>query len=252
MSTTRLIERARAGDEAAMEHLLTAWAPRVHAFGRKVCGNPDEAREVLQETLLAAFRGLAGFRGDASISTWLFSLARNACTRMHRRAPDAAIEAHDAVVDPRAGPDEALHAHELGAVLRHALESLSAAHREVLLLKDVEGRTVEDVAALLGEDVAAVKSRLHRARLAMRARLRAVLEPSRATLCPTFLAALDIEQIDRSTCEAIAAHLAQCRSCGAANAALLQTVTLCRSLPGETLPAPIRSAIRHALSGPRP
>ena len=79
-----LITRARAGDRRAIDELLARYEPNIYRFGLRMCGDEDAAREVLQETLLAAFRYLSGFRGDAALSTWLYQIARSFCIKERR------------------------------------------------------------------------------------------------------------------------------------------------------------------------
>jgi len=247
-----LLSRARGGDESALEPLLKTWEPRIYRFGLRMCGDEETAREVLQETLLAAFRGLGGFRGDAELSTWLYSLARSFCIRQRRQRAGDSLDSAEAQArtDEGPSPDAALHARELGRVLQAALLSLRADQREVVVLKDVEGLSAEQIAQVLGEEVAAVKSRLHRARLELRERLRSVLEPTGpATACPELseeLAAFSGGEIDQSACRAIEAHLARCERC--AGEALQHTVSLCQQLPGGEVPRPVQAAVRRALA----
>lgn len=250
-----LVSRARGGDAKALEGLLVAWEPRIYRFGLRMCGDEDAARDVLQETLLAAFRGMPGFRGEAELSTWLYALARSFCIRQRRNRETESLD-HDqarAHEDTRPTPDAATHARELGRVLQAALLSLRDDQREVVVLKDVEGLSVEQIARVVGEEVAAVKSRLHRARLALRERLSAVLEPEdAASACPELseeLAAFAGGDIDQPTCRTIEAHLARCSRCRGACEALKHTVSLCQQLPGGEVPAPVKAAVRRMLAG---
>jgi RNA polymerase sigma-70 factor (ECF subfamily) len=80
-----LIDRAKAGDARAMEQVLAKYETRVYRFGLRMCGNEDDARDVLQETLLSAFKNLSTFRGDAQLSTWLYQVARSFCLKQRRR-----------------------------------------------------------------------------------------------------------------------------------------------------------------------
>jgi len=107
-----LWNRARAGDRAALDRLLRLHEKRVYRFGLRMCGDEEAAREVLQSTLLAAFRRLDSFRGDARLSTWLFAIARSFCSRQHRRtrsapvhevpldAPDSDVRLEDSAPNP--------------------------------------------------------------------------------------------------------------------------------------------------------
>lgn len=143
-----LMESVRAGDAKALESLLARHEKQVYRFGLRMCGSEEDAKEVLQETLLAAFRGIHAFRGDAELSTWLYQVARTHCFRMRRRragAPeefqplDSPAAAH--VAAEEATPDMVSHARQMGEVLQAAILALPEAQREVLILRDVEGLT---------------------------------------------------------------------------------------------------------------
>jgi RNA polymerase sigma-70 factor, ECF subfamily len=260
-SDADLVHAARGGDPAAIDQLLARHEKQVFRFGLRMCGSEEDARDVLQETLLAAFRGLPEFRGQADLSTWLYQIARSFCIKVRRRrsgepAQMADIDAPEArgVVSEAPEADARVHAREIGAVLQAALLSLPESHREVIVLKDVEGLSAEQVAEVLAEEVAAVKSRLHRARASLRQAVSTLLGPEGAPgitdPCPELsdeLASYAAGDIDQTTCAQIEAHLARCPRCAGACEALQQTVSLCRRIPGDAVPAPVRAAVRRAL-----
>ncbi|MBL8909892.1 MAG: sigma-70 family RNA polymerase sigma factor [Archangium sp.] len=251
----QLVERARQGDREATAQVLRDYEQRIYRFGLRLCGDEDAAREVLQETLLAAFKGVTSFRGEAELSTWLYALARSFCLRSRRTPKTESLDTDELQrrEDPAPTPDARAHAREIGVVLQAALGALSDDAREVVILKDVEGLTAEAIAGVLHEDVAAVKSRLHRARVQLRQHLSAVLEPQDAVVeaCPEFALRLaDFaagEEVDQSMCLLIERHLAECPKCASACDSLRKTVSLCRHLPGGEVPPPIRAAVRRAL-----
>jgi RNA polymerase sigma-70 factor (ECF subfamily) len=260
-SDTDLLHAARSGDPGAIDEVLARHEKQVFRFGLRMCGSEEDARDVLQETLIAAFRGLPEFRGDADLSTWLYQIARSFCIKARRRrsgepADKASLDQPEAqaVASDGAVPDAAAHAREMGEVLQAAILSLPESHREVIVLKDVEGLTAEEVARVLHEDVAAVKSRLHRARGGLRQAVATLLGPdgwTRATEpCPELadeLANYAAGDIDQATCAQIEAHLASCPRCVGACETLQRTVSLCRRIPGDEVPAPVRAAVRAAL-----
>src|SRR3954468_3779451 len=107
-SDADLVSAARAGDRAAVDELLARYEPNIYRFGLRMCGDEESAREVLQETMLAAFRHLPGFRGDAALSTWLYQIARSFCIKERRgRPPGAPLD--DQLEDPAPAPDRQAH-----------------------------------------------------------------------------------------------------------------------------------------------
>jgi RNA polymerase sigma-70 factor (ECF subfamily) len=175
-----LVRLVAAGDRAAFGRLVGRHEAALQRFALRACGGPREAEDALQDGLLALWRGAAGFRADASARTWIFQLVVNACHRRHRRrsGEPARTEPVEAAVSlPGADPlpDERAGARELGTALDRALASLPEAAREVLLLRDVEGLSGEETARALGVGLAAMKSRLHRARLDLKKRVEAIL-----------------------------------------------------------------------------
>jgi RNA polymerase sigma-70 factor (ECF subfamily) len=180
LSDATLLERARTGDRGALEDLLARHQRRVYRFGLKMCRDPEDAKDVLQETLLAVARSVKDFRGASSVSTWLYTIARSFCIKKRRRskfapeqeesldAREPGLEARQ-IVDPGRGPEDELAGRQIEAALEQAIAGLEPMYREVLVLRDVEGLTAPEVGEVMGLTVEAVKSRLHRARVAIRA-----------------------------------------------------------------------------------
>ena len=191
-----LVALAAAGDGAAFAELVARHQDRVYAVAMHLLRDGAEAEEVVQETFLAALEKLSGFRGDAAFTTWLHRVAANAALmrlRRRRRAPDSLAEEPMDELLPRFdaqghlladGPghdwskraDDQLADRQVRRAVEEAVQNLPEDHRIVFLLRDVEGLSSETMAELLGVSVAAVKSRLHRARLALRAKLGHFLE----------------------------------------------------------------------------
>jgi len=249
-----LITLARDGDRPAIDELLARYEPSIYRFGLRMCGNEDAAREVLQETLLAAFRYLPGFRGDASLSTWLYQIARSFCIKERRGdRPTRSLDDAESgqLPDPAPQPDAVVHARQIGMALSRAIAALPPEQREVLVLRDVENLSAEEAAAVIGIEVGALKSRLHRARMAMRELLASELgDAPDADPCPDLaqeLTAYAGAEIDQATCVQIEKHLATCARCAGACDALKRTVSLCRRIPGGEVPAPVRAAVRGAI-----
>lgn len=257
-----LLEACRTGDDAALATLLERHAPAVLRFGTRMCKDPEDARDVMQETLIAAARGLRDFRGDSALTTWLYSVARSFCIKKRRSSKFApktidSLDDDDArvIADEAPDPEAAAGSHELGAALEAAIRALEPAYREVLVLRDVEGLSAPEVAEVLGIGVDAVKSRLHRARGAVRDRVAPLVDASpETTECPDVLAAFSRHlegDIAPADCARMEQHVASCKRCSAACDSLKRTLVLCRSETGD-VPAEVqqkvRAAVREAIS----
>jgi RNA polymerase sigma-70 factor (ECF subfamily) len=252
---TALLAAARRGDQHAIEQLLARYEHQIYRFALRQCGDEQDAQDTLQETMIAALRGLPEFRGEARLSTWLYQIARSFCIK-HRRPGHtvrggAPLSEADAIATPEDQPDTQTHAREIGAALAAAMSALPEAYREAVILRDVEGLSAEEAAEVAGVAVAALKSRLHRGRLELRGHLATLLgESGAAAPCPELaheLSAYITADIDQATCASVEDHLARCPRCAGACDALKRTVSLCRRIPGDEVPAPVRSAVRRAL-----
>jgi len=188
-----LVDRARAGDTAAFATLVQRHERQLYRLALRMTGNETDAEEVLQESFLNAWEKLPEFRGDAAFNSWIYRIASNCALmrlRRRRRAPDVPLEPERTSEDlpgPQFGEDggylrpprsdwslradDALHNRQLGSAIETAVANLSEEYRVVFLLKDVDGLSNEAIADSLGLTVPAVKSRLHRARLALREKL---------------------------------------------------------------------------------
>ena len=263
---TQLLEAARGGDIRSLEALLERHQAQVYRFGMKMCRDPEDAKDVLQDTLLAMARNVRDFRGASSISTWLYTIARNFCIKKRRRskfAPeeersldtDVAPEAAR-LADPAMSPDEVLAGREVEQALDQAIGALEPIYREVLLLRDVEGLTAPEVAEVLGVSVQAVKSRLHRARLSVRVRVAPLLgiasEPAAAApgTCPDVLTLFSQHlesEISGDVCAEMERHLEACGRCRGACDSLKRMLALCRTAPSARVPAAVQESVRVAL-----
>ncbi len=261
-SDTELLAAAREGDRAALEALLERHQAQVYRFGMKMCRDPEDAQDVLQETLLAMARGVRDFRGASSISTWLYTVARSFCIKKRRRskfAPEqTSLDApgvNAGVDDAARAPDEILAGKQVEAALERAIRGLEPMYREALILRDVEGLTAPEVAEILGISVQAVKSRLHRARVTVRDSLAPLLgigpDAGTSSACPDVLTMFSKhleDEISAEVCASMERHLEGCPRCRGACDSLKQTLLLCKtSGPQVDVPPAVQSAVKRAL-----
>ncbi len=174
-----LVERCRAGDEAAFEELYHQHASRVFNLARRMTGSPEQAEDLLQEAFLQAYRKIGAFRGDSSISTWLYRVATNICLD-YLRSREGQMARRSDFLDEHVSAEPAAAPDGLGVVgrmdLERAIAQLPPAARAAFLLHDVEGFEHREIATILGISDGTSKSQVHKARL----RLRALLAGERA------------------------------------------------------------------------
>lgn len=159
----------------------------MYRYAHRLCGEAEAAKDLVQETFLNAYRGLKDFRGEARVSTWLYTIASRACLRMRRKRkgePEHELSIEEFVPTsegefrlqiPMDGlsPEEALQNKELRQALEQAIDKLPKKYRMALVLRDMEGLSAKEVGTIMGLNERAVKSRLHRARLFVRRELSA-------------------------------------------------------------------------------
>ncbi len=178
-SDEQLVERALAGDAEAFGEIMRRWERRIFLLALGMLGSEDAARDATQETFLSAFRNLHGFRREAKVSSWLHRIAVNQCiTRMRRervRAEESLDEpngAHFALDDYRAAsPAHEVEARERVEAVRRAVNALPPELRQVVIMKEFEEMTFQEIAETLQLPVSTVKSRLYTALKQLRMRL---------------------------------------------------------------------------------
>lgn len=171
-----LVRRSQEDDERAFGELVGRYESKVYSLALKMLRNPEDAEDVLQETFLRAYRGLKSFQGNSTFSTWIYRITANSALMKLRKKqlPTVSIEDADEreapinIADWSPGPVEQLLTLETQQAMADAIEALPAEFRQVFVLRDLEGHSNADVADILDLSVAAVKSRLHRARLKVR------------------------------------------------------------------------------------
>lgn len=195
-SETVLIERLKDGDGAALETLMDRYASRVYRVARGITRTDADAEEVVQDVFMTLARKIDRFEGRAALGTWIYRVATNAALlklRGKRAEREVSLEEHlptfredghregprsYLVADWSQSPEAELLDGEARAILSRAIDQLPEPYRAVLVLRDVEELTNEEAAQILGESVASVKSRLHRARMALREQLTRNLVPA--------------------------------------------------------------------------
>ncbi len=169
------LERLRAREAGAFEVLVRTYQHRVFGVALRMLANSAEAEEIAQEVFVRAHRSLAEFRGEAKLSTWLYAITSRLCLsrlgagerRLARRGEEALLRLRD----PEGGPDAAAEQNELEAALHRAIAELPEDRRIVVVLRDLEGLSYEDIADALGLELGTVRSRLHRARADLKGKL---------------------------------------------------------------------------------
>ena len=265
ITDAELLSAARGGDKAALEKLIERHQAQVYRFGMKMCRDPEDAADVLQDTLLAMARGVRDFRGTSSLSTWLYSVARSFCIKKRRRskfAPEqpslemTTLPEAAQLADPGRSPDEELAKKQVEQALEQAIGALDPMYREVLILRDIESLTAPEVAEVLGITVQAVKSRLHRARVAVRDSIAPVLgvpgdAPAAPGRCPDVLTLFSQhleDEISADLCREMERHIEGCPRCRGACDSLKRTLALCRTSGASAeVPPPVQRAVKHAL-----
>ena len=179
MTLEELVRAAAKGDEDAFAELVRLHEKKVYNLALRMCGNAEDACDAAQEAFLSAWKGLPNFRGEAGFPTWLYRLTSNAAIDLLRKNKnqrgEVSLDCEDTGIDPvDDGPS--LQEQAEGAELREAVAAglalLSVDHRQVLVLREMQELSYEEISAMLGVDLGTVKSRISRARSALRKILR--------------------------------------------------------------------------------
>lgn len=261
------VPSVRAGEprEQAIPRLVELQGARLFALARRFCGNEEQARDLVQETFLQAWRSWASFEGRSEPATWLYTIAARLCQRMHRPRvgepetlepldDEAVFRAPRIGVAPEedSGPLADLLRAEAKARLETAISALPIDFRMPLVLREIVGLPVEDVARILGLEPATVRTRLHRARLRLRAELESIL-PKRDVPAPIFdrQVCLDLlrakqEALDRGVEFEFPGGVV-CARCATAFASLDWAQGVCHELGAGELPPALRAWLEREL-----
>jgi RNA polymerase sigma-70 factor (ECF subfamily) len=176
ISDAECVRKLQRGETDAFETLIRRHQKTIFNLAYRMLGDYDEAAEISQETFLSAYRAIDNFRGDANFSTWLYRIALNHATtrrkslntRQQRSVP---IENTEPASDPHPGPAESMEKKEIRQRVQQALNKLDPEDAAVILLRDLQDVPYEEVARVLEIPIGTVKSRLHRARQALKSEL---------------------------------------------------------------------------------
>ena len=190
-SEARFIERLRAHDERAFNELVEAYEQRVFRLVFRMLGRRDEAEDMAQEVFVQVFKAVGTFRGESKLSTWVYRIAVNLCknrikylSRRHEgaqqelepvaeRAPLS--QAKGVTFGDVARPDHLVEGFQLETIVKHSIAEIDADFREVLVLRDVEDLSYEEIGEITGLAEGTVKSRIHRARAMLKAKVERAL-----------------------------------------------------------------------------
>ena len=179
MTEQELIRRAKGGDQSAFEQLVLDHQNRVFTLAFRMVNDREEAADLAQEAFLKAWQGLPAFQGDSSFGTWLHRLATNVCIDFLRRQkrrkeiePIVSLDDEEAgwaePADPEQDPHRQLERAELSRAVARGLEALPDAQRQILVMRELSGLSYQEIGEALDLDLGTVKSRIARARLALR------------------------------------------------------------------------------------
>ena len=269
------------GDDEALEQALALLQNTVFSFSVRVCGQRQDAEDTMQEVLVKSVGYLPKFDSPKALLVWLYKVAKNRCLMSRRRskfAPKQELSLDELMPDrkelERLSADGSINPEmfairsEEAARLRDAIQKLPPQYRIVIVLRDMEGLTDEEVAEITGLRAGTVRVRLHRARLFVRKEIMKAWKPRQKkpgeevasrtvpteqpgpARCKAMFAELSDyldEQLDDSLCEELEKHLDGCGPCQVFRASLKATIEECRKLPPECSTAPKTVKLRKQL-----
>lgn len=180
-----LVERAKRGDVEAFEQLISQYQRKVYNQAYRLTGNYEDASDIAQEAFLRVYSSLPEFRGDSSFATWLNRIVGNACLDELRKRKRQRVASLDepvftdegemdrqlAVADTADGPEQALERVEVQRAVQQSIHALDEEYRVVVVMRDLQGYSYNEIADMLGINLGTVKSRLNRARAALQKKL---------------------------------------------------------------------------------
>lgn len=183
-----LVERSKKGDREAFEHLVRLYENKVYTIAYRLMGNHADASDLAQDAFIKIYQALPNFRGDSSFSTWIYHITVNVCRdelRKRQRRPTVSLDEptgeNNTTYEIRSnapGPEEMLDRSETQAMIQECLNNLSDDYRTILVMREIQDLAYEEIAELLGCSLGTVKSRLSRARQALKEKISKQMELS--------------------------------------------------------------------------
>ncbi|HEX3030181.1 MAG TPA: sigma-70 family RNA polymerase sigma factor [Clostridia bacterium] len=175
-----LLKKAKDGDVEAFESLVERYQKKVYNIALRITGNSEDAAEIAQEALIRVFRSLKNFKEESSFSTWIFRITTNLCLDEIRKRKNKQVvyindeiklddgEVKIQIEDKSPGPEEKAQTNEVRRIVNDAIQSLSEEHRTIIVLRDIEGFSYEEIARIVKCPEGTVKSRINRARQSLK------------------------------------------------------------------------------------
>lgn len=168
---SKTLERAKQGDAGAFEELLTRYEKRIYNIAYRMMGNPNDAQDMAQESIIKAYRGLHTFKGSCMFSSWVYRITVNTCLDEIRKRKKRDVLYMDAVEGEPAGftdhaplPDQIIESREQYANILSAINTLNEEYKAVIVLRDMQGFSYQDISQIIDCNIGTVKSRINRAR----------------------------------------------------------------------------------------
>ena len=179
--TKLLVKQSQKGDKLAFERLVVIYQDRIYALSYQLTGNQADAQDLAQNVFVKAYQALAGFRNEADFGTWLHRITVNlSINEKRKRKPEVYLdnpvpteegEMPRLLASSEESPEEAYESMEFNAMVRSALKQLSPEHRAVLILRDIQGFSYDEIAEILDCSLGTIKSRINRGRQTMKERI---------------------------------------------------------------------------------
>ncbi|WHH59938.1 sigma-70 family RNA polymerase sigma factor [Petroclostridium sp. X23] len=175
-----MVQKCKGGDMAAFEQLIENYQKKVFNIAYRILGNPDDASDMAQEVFLKVYKSISNFKEESSLSTWIYRIATNVCLDEVRKRKKAAVVSINSTIqledgeinvqmeDEGPGPDQLVEEKELREEVRKAIESLNDEHKVAIILRDINGFSYEEISNILQCSLGTVKSRINRARNALK------------------------------------------------------------------------------------